>query len=39
LLPGYRKIVRKWNEEIMRFQARKIAHGVRQPGRSGSRLV
>ena len=21
LLPGYRKIVRKWNEEIMRFQA------------------
>jgi hypothetical protein len=21
LLPGYRKLVRKWNEEIMRFQA------------------
>jgi hypothetical protein len=20
LLPGYRKLVRKWNEEIMRFQ-------------------
>jgi hypothetical protein len=41
LLPGYRKLVRKWNEGIMRFQierAGQFACGLRESGRSASRV-